>query len=151
MEPNHANEYPHNNKILNKEYNTADTMYDSRVTLYPFQTNRANNSYLLTNDTRSTQNIDDTEKYILQRKMILSNLMQRKLNISMPGNFQYVAGSMIELLVPKRNNIDKDEYTDGDKTLSGKYLITGLRHVIKFDKHETLLEVVTDSTNYGAR
>jgi hypothetical protein len=151
MEPNHANEYPHNNKILNKEYNTADTMYDSRVTLYPFQTSRANNSYLLNNDVQATQNIDDTEKYILQRKMILSNLLQRKLNISMPGNFQYTAGSMIELLVPKRNNIDKDEYSDGDKTLSGKYLITGLRHVIKFDKHETLLEVVTDSTNYGAR
>ena len=33
-----------------------------------------------------------------------------------------------------------------DETLSGKYIITGVRHIIRFDKHETVIEVATDST-----
>ena len=33
------------------------------------------------------------------------------------------------------------------KTLQGKYLIVAARHIIKYDKHETLLEVANDSSN----
>jgi hypothetical protein len=34
-----------------------------------------------------------------------------------------------------------------DKTLEGKYLIVAARHIIRYDKHETLLEVASDSSN----
>jgi hypothetical protein len=34
-----------------------------------------------------------------------------------------------------------------DNTLNGKYIITAARHIIKGDIHETVIEVVTDSTN----
>jgi hypothetical protein len=34
-----------------------------------------------------------------------------------------------------------------DTSLSGKYLIIGTRHIITYQKHETIVEVVTDSTN----
>jgi len=146
----HANKFSNNYKILNKEYNTSDQQYDSRITLYPFETPRANNQHLKSsNDSETTNYIDDTENYVLQRRLIFANLMQKRLKISMPGNFQYSVGMMLNLNVPKNNNIENLE-TGGDKTLNGKYILTSLRHVIRFDSHETLLEVATDSTNYGA-
>ena len=118
--------------------------------MYPFETPRANNEYLKSsNDSETTNYIDDTENYILQRRLIFVNLMQKRLKISMPGNFQYTVGMMLNLNIPKNNNIENLE-TGGDKTLNGKYILTSLRHVIRFDRHETLLEVATDSTNYGA-
>jgi hypothetical protein len=33
------------------------------------------------------------------------------------------------------------------KTLEGKYLIVAARHIIRFDRHETLIEIASDSTN----
>jgi hypothetical protein len=34
-----------------------------------------------------------------------------------------------------------------DKSKSGKYLIVAARQMITYDKHETILEVATDSSN----
>ena len=34
-----------------------------------------------------------------------------------------------------------------DVSLSGKYIIVGSRHIIGYDKHETIIEVATTSTD----
>jgi hypothetical protein len=34
-----------------------------------------------------------------------------------------------------------------DNSMSGKYLIVGTRHMIKPEKHETICEISSDSTN----
>lgn len=143
-----ANEYPINTKIKNKENKLATQMYDSRVTLYPFQSNRTTNAYVKTNDVKSANIIDDTDNYILQRKMIFDNLMQKRIRVTMPGNFGLYSGSCVQLNIPHRYNIDTQKMEQGDKSLSGKYVIVGVRHLIRYDKHETILEVATDSTNY---
>lgn len=143
----HANDESMNTKVPNKESKFADEMYDSRISLYPYQLERANNSYLKTNDPKSSNIVDNSHNYILQRKAIFSNLMQKRIRITMPGNFMLTSGSPIRIEVPKRNNLDV-ENTGGDPTLQGKYMITGARHIIRYDKHETVLEVATDSTNF---
>ena len=143
-----ANDYPINTKIKNSENKLATQMYDSRVTVYPFQSARTVNPYLKSNDVKSANIVDDTDNYILQRKMIFDNLMQKRIRVTMPGNFGLYAGSCVELNIPHRYNIDTKNMEDGDKSLSGKYIIVGVRHLIRYDKHETILEVATDSTNY---
>ena len=123
-------------------------MYDSRVTLYPYQTNRTVIPYVKTNDVKTANIVDDTDNYVLQRKMIFDNLMQKRIRITMPGNFGLYSGSCVQLNIPNRYTVDIQKMENGDKSLSGKYIITGVRHLIRYDKHETILEVATDSTNY---
>lgn len=143
-----ANEYAINTKIKNADNKLATQMYDSRVTLYPFQSARTLNPYLKSNDVKSANIVDDTDNYILQRKMIFDNLMQKRIRITMPGNFGLYSGACVQLNIPHRYNVDTQNMENGDKSLSGKYIIIGVRHLIRYDKHETILEVATDSTNF---
>lgn len=140
----HANEYSVNTNVYNKEGKIATQMYDSRVTLYPFQEKRRESEYLQNKDSDSITYIDDSHNYILQRKIIFANLMQRRIKLTLPGNFSLTSGNNTELEVPNRF-IEKDS-NGVDESLSGKYIITGVRHIIRFDKHETIIEVATDST-----
>ena len=134
-----------NTNIPNKENLPANQMYDSRVTLYPFQLPRTTNDYLKSKDPVATNNIDDTHNYIFQRKAIFTNLFQRKLRVTMPGNFRLWSGSNVMMNLPNRFSSKKE--SEGDQTVRGKYLIVAARHIIRYDKHETILEVATDSTN----
>lgn len=143
-----ANKYGINTKIKNNENKLATQMYDSRITLYPYQSNRTVNQYLKKNDVKSANIVDDSNNYIHQRKMIFDNLMQKRIRVTMPGNFGLNAGSCVQLNIPHRYNIDTKNMENGDSSLSGKYIILGVRHLIRYDKHETILEVATDSTNY---
>lgn len=139
----HANDNPMNTQFYNKEGTVASQMYDSRITLYPFQENRRENSHLKSKDVKTATTIDDSHNYILQRKVIFANLLQRRLRVTLPGNFSLSAGNNAEMEIPNRF-VEKD--VDGiDETLSGKYIITSVRHIIRYDKHETVIEVATDS------
>lgn len=144
---NHANENSMNAGMSNKENKSAHEMFDSRVTLYPFQSSKIDSPWFKQKVPDTLNSLDDSEEYILQRKSIFQNLLQRKLRIVMPGNFGFSSGYMVNLNVPNRSNDGNDE--PGDKSLTGKYIITGTRHTIRADKHETILEVATDSTNLG--
>jgi hypothetical protein len=74
--------------------------------------------------------------------------MQKRLRIVVPGNFGLYAGYSVYLEYPNRFN-DKTDVNPNDKTLGGRYMIVSARHIIRFDKHETILEVATDSTLRG--
>ena len=87
---------------------------------------------------------DDSHNYILQREVIFANLLQRRIRLTLPGNFSIASGNNAELEIP--NRFIEQGVEGVDETLSGKYIITGVRHIIRFDKHETVIEVATDST-----
>ena len=140
----HANANKINTSVPNKEKKTADKMYDSNLTVYPFQYARTKNEWLKKQDSKTANIIDDTHNYILQRKAIFYNFIQKRLKITMPGNFVFTSGYNVKVNMPNRS---QDQSSTGDQSLSGKYVITGVRHIIRFDKHETVLEVATDSTN----
>lgn len=145
----HANSNAMNTKIYNKENKLSTQMYDSRVSLYPFQLSRSTNTYLKEKDSETTNIVDDSHNYILQRKAIFSNLLQKRIRIVMPGNLKFMAGELVYANFPNQFN-QRDIDPIGDKSLMGKYMILGVRHIIRYDKHETILEVTTDSTNYGS-
>lgn len=72
--------------------------------------------------------------------------MSKRLKIVMPGNFQLSSGFNVNLVAPtfSKKEIGGD---NEDPSLSGKYIITSSRQIIGYDKHETIIEVATTSTN----
>jgi predicted RNA-binding protein len=62
----------------------------------------------------------------------------------MPGNFQLTSGFNVTFNTSGFS--DKSKNVE-DNSINGKYLIVATRQIIKNNKHETIIEVVTDSTN----
>jgi hypothetical protein len=90
--------------------------------------------------------IDDTHEYIPRRKAILNNLTQRRMTITLPGNFAVTSGYVLEVNAKSYATIG-DVTEKNDKSVAGKYLIVATRHIINPQKHETFCEIATDSTN----
>jgi hypothetical protein len=142
----HLNDSPNAYSSLNRDGKDPGLMPFSRVSLYPFQLYRNYQTYVKSNDTSKSLMIDDTHKYVPQRKAILYNLLQKKMTITMPGNFSLSSGFIL--------NVDAHPFsvTAGeikDDSISGKYLIIATRHLISSKKHETFCELASDSTNNG--
>ena len=66
----------------------------------------------------------------------------------MPGNFQLTSGFNLNIRVPDFS-LKETGGDNEDRAASGKYLIIATRHIIGFDKHETILEVATTSNELG--
>jgi hypothetical protein len=64
----------------------------------------------------------------------------------MPGNFQLTSGFNINLNAPNFGRKIKGEDNE-DVSVSGKYMIVASRQIIKYDKHETIIEVASTTTN----
>ena len=83
---------------------------------------------------------------LAKRKAIIENLMSKRLKVAMPGNFQLTSGFNVNVEAPifgKKFKGDDNE----DKSLSGKYIIVASRQVIGYEKHETIIEVATTSSD----
>ena len=142
----HLNKYPNFTAASNRDGKDAAHMFDSKVSLYAFATTRKDTSWVKQNDAQTGTNIDDTHAYVFQRAPILANLLQTTIHLNVPGNFGITSGAIINLKMPIKSG--KTEVGEGlDQTLTGKYIVTATRHVIKGDMHETVIEVATDSTN----
>jgi hypothetical protein len=148
----HYENLPHNNSnpnlpiYTNREGKTNMQMENSRTTFFVFQTNQQDSEYVKQNDPQSIQKEDDTPKYIFQRKAIMQNLMGQRVRVVLPGNFLVSSGNTLNLEVPKRAFVEEGGEDNLDKTLYGKYIIIATRHIIKYNMHETVVEVSTDST-----
>ena len=128
------------NKNLSDENNKGfNEMTNSRVVSYPFALPRTTVEYIKDNDPEKQNIMDHSENYVYQRKAIFTNLMQQRLQLVMPGNFELFSSRNIYLKVPKfSTQLGQDAL---DRSLSGKYIITGTRHIIKPNRHETIVEV----------
>jgi hypothetical protein len=142
----HLNDSPNAYSSMNRDGKDPGLMPFSKVSLYPFQLYRNYQQYVKSNDTSKSLMIDDTHKYVPQRKAILYNLLQKKMTITMPGNFSLSSGFIL--------NVDAHPFSVKtgevkDESISGKYLIIATRHIIGPKKHETFCELASDSTNNG--
>ena len=142
----HLNKYPNFTTAANRDGKDAAHMFDSKVSLYAFATTRKDTSWVKENDAQTGTNIDDTHAYVFQRAPILANLLQTTIHLNIPGNFGVTSGAIINLKMPIKSG--KTEVGEGlDQTLTGKYIVTATRQIIKGDMHETVIELATDSTN----
>jgi hypothetical protein len=144
----HLNDSPNAYASSNRDGKDPGLMPFSKVSLYPFQLYRNYQQYIKSNDTSKSLLIDDTHKYVPQRKAILYNLLQKKMTITLPGNFSLSSGFVLNVdahsFAVESNPTDKK-----DDSISGKYLIIATRHLISPKKHETFCELASDSTNNG--
>lgn len=142
----HSNKNPNQTTIYNKDNTTNITSIDSRKVLSVFGTNRKNSSYIKKKDPDSISKIEDYENFAFQRRAIFKNLIAKRMKIVMPGNFQLTSGFNVDVLTSGFNRKSKGSQNE-DISLNGKYLIVAARHTLTNNKHETLIEVATDSTN----
>ena len=142
----HLNKNPNFVGGRNKIGLDASQMFDSKVSLYPTFTSRDSSDWIQTNDIQTGKIIDDTHTYVFQRAAIITNLLQTILHVNLPGDFGFTSGLTVNMKMPVRGIQDPDS-DQLDNTLNAKYIITATRHIIKGDRHETVLELATDSTN----
>ena len=142
----HGNDNPNISILKNRDGLTNINAFNSKQTLSVFGAAKKLSAYIKTNDAASLSKENNTEDYILQRKSIISNLTSKRIKVVMPGNFQLTSVLNVNIKAPNFAKKFKGEDSD-DPSLSGKYLIIASRQIIGFDKHETIMEVASTSTN----
>jgi hypothetical protein len=144
----HANESPNISAVPNRDGKDSTEMFDSKQTVSFFSAAKQFSSYIKEKVPTTLSKQDNTETYLFQRKAILSTLMSKRIKLTMPGNFTLTSGFNVNVEAP---NFGKKEKGGGDsnedQSLSGKYLIIATRHIIGYDKHETVIEVATTSSS----
>jgi hypothetical protein len=86
-------------------------------------------------------------EFFLQRNSLLEQLTAFKICIKVPGRTDIKAGNVIKFTINEMRQILGDEIdTDGSSDyMSGRYLITAIRHQIISGKHSMYMEIVSDS------
>jgi hypothetical protein len=141
----HGNETPNITNITNRDNVSNQEAFNSKKTVSIFGSAKQLSSYIKKNDPDSLTKQENYENSLFQRKAILANLMEKRIKFAMPGNFQLTSGLNVNVQLP---NMSQRETGDDniDESLSGKYLIIGSRQIIGLEKHETIIEVATTST-----
>lgn len=132
-------------KDINSENLLNTQMIGSKRVVYPTNIARSNSSYVIENDKKSLNLKETPEYFSLQRRAILKHLYSQRVKIALPGNFALTSG--ITLNISKQKSSYYDEKENVDDSLFGKYLVVAVRHILGNNKHETILELVTDSKN----
>jgi hypothetical protein len=142
----HANENPNQSVVTNRAGVSATEAYDSKKSMAVMDAAKQLSNYIKKMDPTSISKIDNIENWLFQRKAVINNLMNKRVKLAMPGNFQLTSGFNINLEASTFGKKEKGGDND-DPSLSGKYIIVASRHIIGYDKHETIIEVATTSTN----
>jgi hypothetical protein len=141
----HANENPNASIVGNRDGSSTETSFDSKKTVSMFSMAQNFSNYIKKNAPEMLSKLDNQENWMFQRKAIIENLMAKRLKIAMPGNFQLTSGFNVNVNAPPFGmKIPGDE--NKDVSLSGKYIIVASRHIIGYNKHETIIEVATTSS-----
>lgn len=91
-------------------------------------------------------NPDRVEEYSLTRTSQLMQLMQHKIALKVSGDPRRKAGQIIEFKLPQAlGNVSKENPQEPDKYLSGKYLVTSVRHELLKNQYFMYLNIVKDT------
>mgnify|MGYP003351811800 CR=1 FL=1 len=142
----HANDNPNASVIANRGGQNNTNAYDSKKSMSMFNTAQQFSSYVQQNAPESLSKMENQESWMFQRKAIIGNLMAKRLKVVMPGNFQLTSGFNVNVVAPTLGK--KFEGDDNkDLSLSGKYIIVASRQIIGYEKHETIIEIATTSSD----
>lgn len=145
-----ANKNRHASALPNRQGNSVNDSYAAKTVVALSTTERTNaknpaGAYLKNNDPTTATLADDVSNWKFARRPIFENLFQKKIQMTVPGNFLYSSGLNVTL---KGFNLTLNSRTDSqDVSTFGKYMIVAARHMIKPQMFETILEVASDSTN----
>ena len=142
----HGNDNPNFSINQNRGGVENQSAFDSKKTVSIFSASQQLSKYIKKVDPTLASKLDNIESYLFQRAAIISNLMTKRVKVSMPGNFQLTSGFNVNVVAPEFAKKTKGE-DNNDPSLSGKYVIIASRQIIGYEKHETVIEVATTSTN----
>jgi len=141
----HGNKNSTGSTIINVDGTRSDQNQNAKQVVKK-STNVARSNYVKNKDPQSISKEEDFSKITLQRQSILSRLLEKRIKVVMPGNFQLSSGFNVDIESSGFGARDKGDTPNADTSLSGKYIIIGTRHIISTRQHVTVIEVATDST-----
>jgi hypothetical protein len=115
------------NDAKNRNEKTMYEEYDGQINYWLTNYNQTNKQYFISKNVRVVNT--NIERTLLQRETQLNMLKNTELHCIVPGNQFYTVGYLVEFNVPAFIPGQKSERAN-DPYYSGKYLITGVRHVI---------------------
>lgn len=142
----HSNDNPNFSQIKNRDGVNNTETFDANKSVSIFGTARQFSEYIKKKDPSSISKEENVENWLSQRRSIIKNLMTKRVKLVMPGNFQLSSGFNINLVVPQFAKKEKGD-DNTDPSLSGKYIIVASRQIIGYEKHETIIEVATTSSD----
>jgi len=86
-------------------------------------------------------------RWLLMRAARIALLNSTRLHIDIPGDSSLSIGDVVEMKIPKNTAETQTNNITLDPIMSGKYLITGLRHQLKDDKYFCHAQLCKDSIN----
>lgn len=89
---------------------------------------------------------DATDMWFTQRLTELASITAGKISFDASGRFNIYAGNVVDVVIPT-SIIPKDSNINSmiDRTLSGRYLVTGLKHMLSRERHTISIEAMKDS------
>lgn len=143
----HANKGSDFFTLVNPDSTTNQTNYNSKQVLTAnYLEGIIKSKYVKENDPTLASKTERFEDVLLQRGQIISKLMEKRIKVVMPGNFQLTSGVTVDLDAPGFSIREKGQDPNQDVTLSGKYIIVATRHVLGLKRFVTIIELATDST-----
>ena len=133
--------------VVDNKLGSSFEQYNSYVVVGMSDIAKRESNHIKKNAPEQITKSDNMEQYAIQRPRILSSLMKQRVKLVVPGNFGLSSGYTFNLKFPKYGVKTENEDVKDD-TLYGKYLIVGTRHIITYEKHETIMEAVKES-NYS--
>lgn len=89
---------------------------------------------------------DVTNSAILQKRLsLLKQAESQKIEIVVPGRFDYTVGKKVKLKLNRIEPVTKTDVDLEDKIFSGVYLISAINHYVSHNKHECNIELIKDS------
>lgn len=87
------------------------------------------------------------EVWAMKRNSLMYEANNFKMTIAVPGKTDIEVGTPISVLLPKSIAKDSEVASSNlfDPYLSGRYLITGIRHQFTLNKHQMFLEIMKES------
>lgn len=83
--------------------------------------------------------------FIQERISLLKQAESTKVEITVPGRWDYTVGRKVDLKLNKVEPISKNDKKTLDNMFSGNYLISAINHFITRENHECTLELIKDS------
>jgi hypothetical protein len=143
----HHGSSPNIGELINQDNTTNFNTHQSRKLLYSSGLDRESSNYIKKNE-KTNYIISDNPDHVFERKATLKNFLTKRVRVVMPGNFNLSSGFNVLLRFQEKQDQASDGYNQ-DFSLYGKYTIIGAKHIITYNKHETIFDAATDSSSYS--
>jgi hypothetical protein len=110
--------------------------------MFPVFSTQSSSNHIQSTNKTSLSNLELTDEYIFERRAIFGAFLNKRIRLLMPGNFGLSSGYNVLLNFPT-TGFKENKTTDLDEFEKGKYMIVATRHIIKYNMHETVIDVAT--------